>query len=83
MMVKIINNNNEEKTYNGFKIGAGATLELPKADAKAFIRKFQGVDWIRATSPTEDKKKEVVETAPEPVEGETPQVEIVGERGEI
>ena len=79
MLVKIINNNNEEKTYNGFKIGAGATLELPKADAKAFIRKFQGVDWIREAPLTEDKKKEVVESASE----EIPQVEIVGERGEI
>ena len=75
-MVKIINHNPDAKTYKDYVIGAGATLELPKEDAKAFIRTFQGVDWIR--TPAEDKKKEVAKSAAE----EIPQVEV-GERGEI
>ena len=69
-MVTIINHNNEEKTYKTYTIGAGATLELPKEDAKAFIRTFQGVDWIR--TPAEGKKKDVPEV-----------VVRVGERGDI
>ncbi len=70
-MVKIINTNTEAKTYKDYTIEANSTLELPKEDAKAFIRTFEGVDWIRTE---EVKKKEVVseETS-----------EKVGERGDI
>lgn len=75
-MVKIINHNTETKTYKDYVIGAGSILELPKEDAKAFIRTFEGVDWIRTE---EAKKKEVVKS----VSKEIPQVEIVGERGDI
>ena len=73
VMVKIINHNPDAKTYKDYVIDGGASLELPKADAKAFIRKFEGVDWIR---PTEVKKKSLEPTA------EVPQVKV-GERGDI
>ena len=73
-MVKIINHNSDTKTYKDYVIGGGATLELPKEDAKAFIRKFEGVDWIRE----EIKKKEV--KSPPPIIKSTVQV---GERGNI
>lgn len=74
-MPKIINHNQEVKTYKEYTIGAGGTLDLPKEDAKAFIRTFEGVDWIRTATPAEDKKKEAPKSPPPIVR--------VGERGEI
>ena len=77
VMVKIINHNSEIKTYGTYSIGAGATLELPKEDAKAFIRKFEGVDWIRTATPKVEKKNDALKS-----DTETPQVRV-GERGDI
>ena len=79
VMVKIINHNSEIKTYGTYSIGAGATLELPKEDAKAFIRTFEGVDWIRTATPAEDKKKETLKSPPPIVKS----TDKVGERGDI
>ena len=55
VIAKIVNHNPDAKTYKDYVIGGNSTLELPKADAKAFIRKFEGVDWIR--TPADAKKK--------------------------
>lgn len=74
--MNIINTNSEVKTYKEYTIGAGAILNVPKRDAKAFIKKYNGVDWAPKASPTEVKKKDV------PKSTEAPQVKV-GERGDI
>ena len=74
-VVKIANTTSEDKTFNGVTIKANSEMELPKVEAKAFIRSVDGVWWA---TPDEGKKKETPETA-KSVE-ETPKV---GERGDI
>lgn len=63
--VRIRNNTKEDQTFNGVTIKSGEIIELPKSDAKAFIRAVPGVFWA-----TEDLKKNPPEVA-----------ERVGERG--
>ena len=71
--MNITNNNTEAKTYKEYTIQAGATLNVPKADAKAFIKTFEGVDWAKKAPKTEGKKKDAPKS----------NTEKVGERGDI
>lgn len=46
-MVDVMNTTDEDKAFQGVVIKAGEVVELPKSQAKAFIRAVDGVDWPR------------------------------------